>query len=39
MAELHHLHLDVPKLARSVFGELRAAFEAVVARQAAAGGD
>lgn len=34
MEELRHLHLGAPKPARSVFSELRAAFEAVVARKA-----
>lgn len=32
MEELRHLHLGAPKPERSVFGELRAAFEEVVAR-------
>ena len=33
MDELRHLHLGAPKPPVSVFGQLRAAFEAVVARQ------
>jgi DNA-binding HxlR family transcriptional regulator len=33
MEELRHLHLGTPAPRRSVFGELRAAFEAVVARK------
>lgn len=33
MEELRHLHLGVPAPERSVFGELRAAYEAVVARK------
>lgn len=37
MAELRHLHLGAPAPERSVFQELRAAFEAVMARQAAGG--
>ena len=35
MAELRHLHLDAPPPARSVFGELQAAYEAAVARRKA----
>ncbi len=34
MAELRHLHLGAPPPARSVLSELRAAFEAVMARSA-----
>lgn len=34
MDELRHLHLGTPVPKRSVFGELRAAFEAVMARKA-----
>jgi DNA-binding HxlR family transcriptional regulator len=33
MEELRHLHLGTPAPERSVFGELRAAFEAVMARK------
>ncbi len=35
MAELRAIHLGAPRPARSVFGELRAAYEAVLARQQA----
>ncbi|RKH59179.1 winged helix-turn-helix transcriptional regulator [Corallococcus aberystwythensis] len=34
MDELRHLHLDTPRPARSVFGELQAAYEKAVARRA-----
>lgn len=34
MEELRHLHLDAPRPARSVFGELQAAYEAAMARRA-----
>jgi DNA-binding HxlR family transcriptional regulator len=37
MEELHAIHLGGPQPARSVFGELRAAYEATVARSAADG--
>ncbi|OJU83027.1 MAG: transcriptional regulator [Shinella sp. 65-6] len=37
MEELRAIHLGGPPPARSVFGELRAAYEAVVARRAATG--
>jgi len=35
MDELRAMHLGAPTPARSVFGELRAAYETVVARKAA----
>jgi DNA-binding HxlR family transcriptional regulator len=34
MDELRHLHLDAPRPARSVFGELRAVYEKALARRA-----
>ncbi|MBN8231046.1 helix-turn-helix transcriptional regulator [Corallococcus macrosporus] len=34
MEELRHLHLDAPRPARSVFGELQAAYEKAMARKA-----
>lgn len=36
MEELRHLHLDAPQPARSVFGELQAAYEAALAAKARA---